>query len=154
MRTRFKQLQDPRLSEIAWELEYNDSEKFQLIEGLVYKKDTDHARFVVSETMISNVIKAHHDEMAHCGPEKIYQGIITNYWFPSMRKHVRLHIENCITCLVANSSSNRLESQLQNDSAPRLTFEVLHIDHFDPLQESEDGLKYILVIIDAFTRYV
>lgn len=55
----FRQLQDMRLKEIAHNLEYNDNDKFELIEGLVYKKGSDRTRFVVPETMINAIIRTY-----------------------------------------------------------------------------------------------
>ena len=33
-------------------------------------------------------------------------------------------------------------------------FEVLHLDHIEPLTKDAHGTEYILVIIDAFSRWV
>jgi len=48
----FKQLQDSRLNEIAEKLEFEDNDKFELLDDLVYKKGPDKSRFVVPEAMI------------------------------------------------------------------------------------------------------
>lgn len=149
----FRQLQDHCLKEIANELEYNDRDKFELIDGLVYRKGQDRSRFVVPESMINNIIRIYHDDMAHAGVEKTFQGIHGVYWFPTMRKRVRNYIENCVTCLMANSSTNRFEGQSQIESPPKAPFEIIHIDHFGPLQESENNCKFVCVIVDAFTRF-
>lgn len=79
---------------LAKDLEYNDNNKFELIDGLVYRKRADRARFAIPDTMINNIICAHHDEMAHCGLEKTYQSIHGTYWFPSMRKRIHNYIDN------------------------------------------------------------
>lgn len=42
----YRQLQDPKLKFIAKDLEYESHEKFDLIEGLVYRKGPDKPRFV------------------------------------------------------------------------------------------------------------
>lgn len=89
--------------------------------------------------------------MAHCGAEKTIQGILENYWFPSLRKNVNMYIENCITCLLANSYTNSGEGEMQLTENPSSPFWVIHMDHFGPI--SEQGFKYIFVIIDAFTRF-
>lgn len=81
----FRQLLDPRIKEIAGELEFNDNPKFLLINGLVYRKCEDNPKFVVPESMVVNVLRAYHDDLAHVGPEKTYKGIASNYWFPSIR---------------------------------------------------------------------
>lgn len=36
---------------------------------------------------------------------------------------------------------------------PKAPLEILHTDHFGPLQESPENFKYTLVTIDAFTRF-
>lgn len=146
-------MQDVRLKEIANELEYGDSEKFSLLDGLVYKKDEDRVRFAIPDSMINNIIRIYHDDMAHCGFEKTYQGVHGTYWFPAMRKRIRDYLDNCVTCLMANSSSHRFEGQSQIESPPKLPFEIMHVDHFGPLQETVNGFKHIFVVIDAFTRF-
>lgn len=103
--------------------------------------------------MINNVIRAYHDTMAHCGYDKTLQGIYTNYWFPTMRKRVRDYISNCITCLMANSSTHSKEGEIQLQEEVATPFDTLYLDHFGPLPETENGYKYILVIVDSFTRF-
>lgn len=92
-----KQLSDPQLKEIVEELEFSNNEKFKLIEGSVYKKEPDKPRFAVPESMIDNVIRVYHNDMAHCGLEKIVHGLTSHYWFPSLRKRVYDYISNCLS---------------------------------------------------------
>lgn len=42
---------------------------------------------------------------------------------------------------------------MQIDKVAKLPFETLHVDHFGPLPEIEDSFKYILVVVDAFSRF-
>jgi len=107
-----RQLADPEIKAIVNELEFKDSEKFDLLNGLLYKKEDNTLKFVVPCSMITSLLRAHHDEMAHCGAEKTYKGISMNYWFPHMRKKIHDdYIENCLTCLMANDSTRRLEGE-------------------------------------------
>lgn len=87
----FRQLQDPHLLQIANHLEFAEDERFQLIDGLLYRKGQERSHFVISDSMVNNVIRIYHDEMAHCGMEKTYQGIYQSYWFPSMSKRIELY---------------------------------------------------------------
>lgn len=134
-------------------LEFEDDDKFVLIEGLVYRKENNRSRFFVPEDMVINVIRAYHDEMAYCGDEKTIQGIRANYWFSSMRKKVNDHINNCLTCISANTSTHTKEGDIQIVEETKESLNTLYIDHFGPLQETEDGYKHILVVVDAFTRF-
>lgn len=149
----YRQLQDAHLKEIAQHLENADHEKYELVEGLVYRKCSDKPRFVVPEVMINNVIRVYHDDMTHCGLKKTLRGIQSNYWFPAMVKRVRDYLDNCLTCLMSNSSTNSREGELQISDTPTKPFQVLHADHFGPLTETAKGFKHILIIIDAVTRF-
>lgn len=143
----FKQLQDPYLKSIATQLESQDLDDFELIEGLVFRKSSDKSRFIVPSSMINNIIRVYHDELAHCGIEKTVEGIKSNYWFPSMKKKVSEYINNCITCLLANSSVNSREGEMEITESPQVPFDTIHIDHFGPLCNSSDGSKHILVVV-------
>lgn len=148
----FKQLQDPRLKSIVESLEFKDHEKFELIDSLVYRKCHDKSRFVIPDSLISNVIRAYHDDMAHCGIKKAVQGINSNYWFPSLRKKVFDYIDNCLTCLMNNSSANSREGEIQISDYSSVPFLHLHVDHF-PLNRSSNSFRYIFIVVDAFTRF-
>lgn len=148
------QLTDPKILELSKNLEFFDNDKFALINGLVYKKIGDHLKFVVPESMITNLLRAHHDEAAHCRHEKTIMGIRQNFWFPAMRKKVHDYIDNCLTCLTSNSSVRRFEGETCLYPLPEKPLEIIHVDHFGPLQETSDNFKHILVVVDAFTRFI
>lgn len=151
----YRQLNDPRILQISRELELAsvDSDKYALIDGLVYRKNGDKLQFVIPDTMISNVIRAHHDDMAHCGLEKTIEGVKKNFWFPSMRKKIIDYLENCLTCLMSNKQGHAKEGKTSLYPLSKVPLEILHVDHFGPLQETEDNFKHILVIIDSLTRF-
>lgn len=57
-------------------------------------------------------------------------------------------------CITFSPKSGKLEGFLHNIPKGELPFDTLHADHLGPLEVTESGNKYILVIIDGFTRYV
>lgn len=50
-------------------------EQFSLVDELVYRREDKGMKFVVPESMILSILRAHHDDMAHCGAEKTLSGI-------------------------------------------------------------------------------
>jgi len=54
---------------------------------------------------------------------------------------------------MSNSSSNRLEGETHLYPSANNPMEIIHIDHFGPLQETESKHEYILVIVDSYTRF-
>lgn len=147
----YRQLQDPRLKFLARDLEFETHEKFNLIEGLVFRKGPDKPRFVIPESMVMNILRIYHDEMTHCGVEKTVLGISNNYWLPSMRKRVQNYVDNCLVCLMVNAYINFREGELQITESPMAPF--MHADHFGLITVSADGFRHLFLIIDAFSRF-
>jgi len=110
-------------------------------------------RFAIPDSMIYNVLRCYYDDMAHCGVEKTIQGLNEHYWFPSSRKRVRDYVNNCLTCLISNSSINCREGELQIVDSPKAPYEIVHCNHFGHLTETSDGYKHILILVDAFLRF-
>jgi len=69
-----------------------------------------------------------------------------------MRRRVQECIDNCIICLTVNSSPSRFEGETFLMPL-KASMDVVHVDHFSPLRQTERNYKHILVIIDAFTRF-
>jgi len=149
-----RQLADPQIQAIANKLEYGNDEKFTLVNGLVYRKNFENLKFVVPDAMVHTLLRTYHDNMAHVGRVKTYEGIAQAYWFPSMRKKIHNYVENCFVCIMADDSVNRFEGASSLYATPKSPMETLHIDHFGPLQETRDKFKYVLVVVDAFTRFI
>ncbi|GBN87924.1 hypothetical protein AVEN_189297-2-1, partial [Araneus ventricosus] len=63
-------------------------------------------------------------------------------------------ISNCVHCILKNQKKGRKEGllhPLQKEDTPLLTY---HIDHLGPLESTKKNYKYVLAIIDAFTKFV
>lgn len=84
----YRQLSDQKILELSNQLEISDSDKFALVDGLVYRKDENRLKCVVPESIVVSLLRAHHNDMAHCGAEKAIKNLQQNYWFSSMRKKV------------------------------------------------------------------
>jgi len=54
---------------------------------------------------------------------------------------------------MANDSMHRRKAETHLYPSSQKPFEIVHADHFGPLQETEEKYKYILVVVDAFTRF-
>jgi len=54
---------------------------------------------------------------------------------------------------MVNISQNQKENEMQFITIPKNPFEIFYIDHFGPLQQTEDNFKFVFVIVDAFTRF-
>ena len=66
-----------------------------------------------------------------------------------MKKFIR----NCLKCIYNAMQQRRNARNLYNIESCLFPFDTLHIDHFDPLPSIRSKRKYILVVIDAFTKF-
>lgn len=150
----YKQLMDVKLKEIAERVKTHGSKYFTLVDGLLFKRYRDKNLFVVPESMVNGVIRMHHDDMGHVGAEKTVHSILSYYWFLCLKQKIRQYIENCIKCLTYSLAAGKLKGELEIVEKYASPFCTLHVDHFGPLEETDNGHKEILVVIDAFTKFV
>lgn len=66
----YKQLQDPTIIKIHKQLEKQESNQYELRDGVVYRKHNQRLLFYVPEAMSRNVIQASHDDIGHVELEK------------------------------------------------------------------------------------
>ena len=71
-----------------------------------------------------------------------------------MREKVKEHIANCLRCVEYSPPSGKPEGLLHNIKKESIPFHTIHVDHMGPLEKSSQGNKHLLVIVDAFTKFV
>lgn len=147
---RLRQISDSRIRKLEKSLEYKEDKRFVLQDDRVYRVLQDKLFFVVPTTMINNVIRIYHDEMGHVGLDKTIRGILSTYWFPCMRQTVTEHIQNCV---LSNIPCTRVEREMSIVEEGNVLFETVHVDHFGPVEKTSSGYQYVLVIVDAFSRF-
>lgn len=149
-----KQNQDENILKLRNELELKEHKFYELRDGLVYKKAKNKLLFYVPSCMETNVIRSCHDNIGHIGVDKVLENICRVYWFPEIRKKVKIHIANCLKCIDYSPISNKTEGYLHSIPKGNLPFQTIHIDHYGPLEKINKGYKHILSIIDAFTKFI
>jgi transposase InsO family protein len=93
--------------------------------------------------------------VAHQSPEKMLAALKTRYWWPTIRRDIVQYVSTCTDCLRTRSITKTPHAQLQLFPAAA-RFELVHVDILggrSSLPTTNNGYKYILNIIDHFTRY-
>ncbi|XP_036325536.1 uncharacterized protein K02A2.6-like [Rhagoletis pomonella] len=149
------QERDDTISSLRSRLTDEAVEGFDLIDGLVYKiKPVGKKRLYVPTEMEANVIRVIHEKMGHQSVDKTISKLAMYYWFPNMRTKVEVFIRNCLKCLMYASPPRAKDRNLHVIPKVPLPFHTLHIDHFGPLPSIYSKRKHILVVVDAFTKFV
>lgn len=150
-----RQDKDKEICEIRDKLEKTEDKFYELRDGLVYRKYKDKKLlFYVPKCMESNVIRTCHDCLGHLGVDKVIDNITKVYWFPNLREKVRDYISNCLKCIEFSPTSGKLEGYLHSIPKGKLPFQTVHVDHYGPLEKSGKGYRYVLSLVDGFTKFI
>lgn len=110
--------------------------------------------FYVPREMEDNIIRCTHEKIAHFGLDKTLNQIKLHYWFPEMRSKIDKFIQNCLKCIVYSAPARVNERNIHSIPKKPIPFDTIHIDHLGPLPALKSKRKYLLVVIDAFTKFV
>lgn len=152
---RATQARDPVIADLCKRMEKETVAKFSLSNGLVYRQmPSGRSSLYVPSEMESNVIRLIHEKIGHLGVDKCYDQIRIHYWFPAMHRKIETFIKNCIRCVMHTAPTRLNERHLHSIPKEPVPFDTIHIDHFGPLCSVQNKNKHILVVIDAFTKFV
>ena len=111
-------------------------------------------RIVLPSKLTAKIIDLFHSLpiSGHCGVKKIYRKLRGRFYWPGMYDDIVSFVRGCLKCALRQPSSQKRHGFLQlfPVSSP---FEVVHIDIAGPLAVTKQRNRYILVIIDRFTRW-
>lgn len=111
--------------------------------------------WVVPRNARMQICRLCHDEAGHLGVEKTIERISRSYWFADMRRFVtnNKYVNACLNCAYYKNTLLRKRGKLYNIEKIRTPFHTVHIDHVGPFETSRNGNKYLLVVIDGFTKF-
>ena len=137
------------------QLEKEKHDPFELVNGIIYRRiKNDYLALYVPVEMETNIIRLIHEKLSHLGAEKCYDQIRLQYWFPAMMRKIQNYIKNCLRCIMHTPPHRINERELHSIPKKPIPFDTIHIDHFGPLPHTLNKNKHVLVVIDAFTKFV
>jgi transposase InsO family protein len=108
-------------------------------------------RLCVPRTERRRVMYHYHDEYAHPGIIHLYDQLRERVWWPRMLSSVIDYVRACKVCQTAKS--DRMKYLPRPMSIPEGPWTHIAIDHIGPFPMTNGGHKYILIVVDRFTRY-
>jgi len=92
--------------------------------------------------------------IGHIGIDKVVGNIVKTYWFPNMREKIKEYIQNCLRCIEFSPPNSRAEGFLHSIPKEKVSFATIHIDHFGPLEKIGKGYRRLLIVVDAFIKFI
>lgn len=71
-----------------------------------------------------------------------------------MKQFVEKYVKSCLSCNYYKNNSLRNEGLMRPIEKIPVPFHTLHLDHLGPFETSVKSNKYLLVIVNGFTKFV
>ena len=136
-------------------------DNLERIESVLYlrwadpnKKYPTQRRLLVPQSLQHKVLACCHDALfaGHLGVQKTVDEVKRRFHWPGLRRDVKIHIRNCKTCGANKMPYKKFRAALSNFRVGE-PMDRLGINFMGPLPQTKQGNKYLLVIVDYFTRW-
>ncbi|XP_062602775.1 uncharacterized protein LOC134264500 [Saccostrea cucullata] len=150
---------DLSLSSRAVKYFWNCSSQLRILNGILFYEWIDGSMsrllLVVPKSLQNCVLEGSHDNKlaGHMGQQKTLQKVKSKYIWFGMSSDCESYVRTCPVCNVNKKANVHAKAGLgqYHAGAP---LERVHIDLMGPFVESGKGNKYILMIVDQFTKWL
>uniref|UniRef100_A0A2M4CKM2 RNA-directed DNA polymerase n=1 Tax=Anopheles darlingi TaxID=43151 RepID=A0A2M4CKM2_ANODA len=126
---------------------------YHLKGGILYYAKDGQDLVVVPRGMQRQLIQEVHNN-GHFGSQKTIHALMQQYWIPQIEQKVKQTIENCVRCILYNKKLGRKEGYLHPIGKGDKPLHTLHIDHVGPMDATSKQYRYILTMVDGFSKFV
>ncbi|KAA3677531.1 uncharacterized protein DEA37_0011338 [Paragonimus westermani] len=109
-------------------------------------------RLIVPSDKISKIVREVHVELGHAGQQRTEAGVRQRLWWLKIHEDVVCNCANCKICAQTKPPTVAPRAPLQTVATVDPDHRV-GVDVMGPLPTSRTGNKYILVIVDYFTKW-
>lgn len=151
------QAQDSELLPIIESLRKGESNpRFCLSRGVLCKADREGIpkQIYVPSSLVDLIFKYYHESPigGHLGFFKTRGKIFSSFYWPSINRDIKTRIKNCSTCAISKPCLKSKVGFLSS-RVPTRPMEKLYLDHVGKLPRTKNGNAYILVVVDAFSKF-
>lgn len=133
--------------------EIDENQYFLQNNLLLYKFKPNEPKFYVPKESRLDLLRLYHDENCHVGTEKCLEKLREHFWFPRMVHFVKKYIKHCLICIERKSHSGPKQGFLHPIEKTPVPFHTIHLDCTGPFTVTNEGYKYILLLLDGFTKF-
>ena len=125
--------------------------------GLVIRERLDDLGRVKKQICIPTSQRHHlmtlaHKKFGHSSRNSVVKHITKSFYWPTLWKHVRMHVQTCDTCQRV-TKKNPKKAPMVAMEIVTVPFERVSIDLVGPLPKSRGGFQYLFTYIDNASRW-
>lgn len=149
-----QQRYDQRVSELIDLATERADDKITVKNDILYRVEPGGSlRAYIPTALFKRLVTECHEMYGHIGPEKCYKIIREGFYISKLNRRIRQIIARCDRCQRCKVPNRYSCGGMQN-IIPTGVGELLSIDFLGPLPTSKGNYKWLLVTIDAFSKYV
>lgn len=128
---------------------------YKIHENVLFHKteQEENWRIVVPISLRDLLVKTIHEKLGHTGTYKTFRYINTHFYWRNMREFIKKCLQTCDLCQGVKVLNYSMQGEYQRVAAKKPN-ELVTIDFYGPLPKSTAGIQFLLVAIDAFSKYV
>ena len=137
--------------------EYNN---LRIIAGILYRSTENwtgyfHSQYVLPSQLVEKIIEKVHSApfRGHLGQRKTLRILNERFYRPYLQKNILDYIRACDICQKIKVVGSEARTNLQ-PILPERTNQLVSTDFAGPFKESEAGNKYLIVIVDCFSKFL
>ncbi|XP_067386563.1 protein NYNRIN-like [Emydura macquarii macquarii] len=108
---------------------------------------------IVMPTLLRRELIVIAHSQGHFGIQKVVERLLNVAWWPTIKDDVAQVINNCLQCAANNADTKIIKGPHHHQQIVG-PWERLQLDYIGPLPTTARGFKYVLVIIDSFSKWV
>lgn len=153
---------DPKINKILkclgepnLDLPNNLQFRFTIYKNILFKyiKETNIYQIYIPDCMRLQIIKAYHQEGGHIGYKRLVKEIEEHCYIKNINRLAAKVAKLCELCQLVKPNSQLMRNNYQR-FIPENQLQHIYIDVCGPLPTSNTGQRYILILIDGFSRYL
>ena len=127
---------------------------FITLPGKGHQNERQIRTLAVPKTLRKDVMMSFHDCLlgGHEGFDRSYNKIRMKYYWPGMYADIQKYVKTCQSCQESKPNQHSHPAPLQ-PIPPADVLSRVHIDILGPVTKTKEGYRYILLIVDSFTKW-
>jgi len=77
-----------------------------------------------------------------------------DYYIPDLGRRAQTIVKSCVECVVGEAKYGKKEGFLNPINKADEPLQIYRIDHIDPMDMTKKQYNHVLVVVDAFYKFV
>jgi hypothetical protein len=129
----------------------SEAETYKLMDNRVWKLMKGRWLLCLRKGEVAKALEDAHDRLGHLGPDVTRRHLARHCWWPGMAADVVSYVWGCLPCAEFGPNLPKALDRLVAVYSP---LQLVGMDFIGLFPETKWGFKYILVIVDYFSRYM